>query len=221
MLYMEIATWAPKHRDFLLKDSGPHFADYIKANGPLQLSVRNSGYKPGVQQLWWDITSNRSFCLWWEGPDANNPMALYKEYKPLLDIANFELFSVVEIVDLFEEAELPGWEKDPSAPASPKLQMEITTWPAENRAELIKRTAPFIKQFGSPPVTMKDSKYKPGILQLWWDMINNRSFCLLYDMPDYDKPQGMYAMYKLGLDIVDFELVPVMEIADVIEGAQL
>lgn len=218
MLQMEIAQWAPKFREDLLKGTAEHFGDYVKKNGAPQLSMRNPKFKPGVQQLWWDVAGNRSFCLIYNAPHAMEPKGLFSEYKPLLDLTNFELINVMEINDVLAETGLAHWE---DASTLPRLQIEITWWPPENREELMKRTAPFLKQFGAPPVTIHDANLKPGILQLWWDMLSNRSFCLLYDLPGFDNTKGILNEYKPGLNIMNFELVNIVEMKDVLDDAGL
>ena len=216
MLQMEIATWEPRHREEFIKDTAYQLENYVKKNGPLPLDMRNPQYKPGAQQLWWDLTGNRSFCLWYE--HFSEPKPMFDECKQMLDIMNFEFVSLVQIDDVLADAGLIQMEDTGTLP---RIHLEIATWPAENRAEIMKRTAPFIKEFGAPPASMSNPQYKPGIQQIWWDMGSNRSFSLLYDMPGFNTATGILKKYKLELNLTGFELVNVIEVKDLLADAGL
>ena len=63
MLQMEIATWAPKNRRKWDEGGAKMFINDMKEHGPMPVSVGNPQYKPGLQQIWWDVVGNRSFAF--------------------------------------------------------------------------------------------------------------------------------------------------------------
>ena len=77
-----------------------------------------------------------------------------------------------------------------------------------------KFTAELSKEYGLPPVKIKSPEYKPGVQQIWWDIVSNRSFCLLY----YDgtiTPRRLFENHKPLLDIMNCELITVLEVEEI------
>ena len=139
----------------------------------------------------------------------------------MLNIMNFELVTLIEVGELLEDAGYAYWKHTKySRPSKrPRIQMEIATWAPENRKEVMKRRADYIKKYEPFPVSIHDPQYKPGVHMIWWDVSSNRSFCLIYDNPGFDDAKGILNEYKPGLDKMNFELFNVLEIHDYLEYA--
>lgn len=225
MLLLEIQKWPAELRQ-VRKTAHANVKERKEPVGKTvhrMISVRNRDFKPGVQQIWWDLCANRSFTLIYDYPGIDTTLGLYKRYSQLLNICDsVELFNLIEGEDAFELAGQAGGYSPPST--LPRIQMEIATWLPNRRDEMIKFTEELVKEEskrGPFPVagdvmSVHNPEFEPGS-QVWWDLCANRSFCLIYDWPLVKSYDIWVSAGSKVLKRRDAEHINLIELSDVLK----
>ena len=241
-LIMEIAKWQPEKRSSFaeglegfmkLREVPEKPLDELMELRHDAMSVHTHPFKPGVQQIWWDVIRNRSFTLLYDYPGVNTTMEKYNYYSKIVEICDIECVDCIEVIDMLALAGRPygGWEpyggwKPPAD--LPSIQLEIATWPRENTDKMFEYTVNYIEKEskkGPFPVaadwmSVNNPEFMRKGLHVWWDVRCNRSFGLCMNFTRIDNIPGYAEEYYPAKSIFEVEHHGLIEFRELIPIAR-